>query len=220
MIAPAVWLAVVYGTFLLLIAFALDLAARQTSGRASGRRSGAFTYHAAHDAWVCPEDQWLWPHSFDPEHRVMRYRATPAVCNACPVKDTCTTSEAGREITRTVDPWPASEAERFHRGIACTLALLSTLWPLATALPPERTWTERAILAAAVLLLAAGGLPLWSHLRRTTAGFPAGVRSEVRADVKVETLDTTVTTAAIAAAREARRRTGYRSDHGARRSRP
>ena len=97
----------------------------------------------------------------------MRYRATPAVCNGCPVKDTCTTSDTGREVTRSVDPWPASEADRFHRGIACTIAVLGVLWPLAVTLS-DRTWTERAVLAGVVLLIAAGR-PLWSHLRRTTA---------------------------------------------------
>jgi hypothetical protein len=211
--APAIWLAAGYGTLLLLVAFTLDRTARRASSRATGRRSGGFTYHAGHDAWICPEDQWLWPHSFDPDNRVMRYRATPAVCNGCPVKDTCTTSQVGREVTRNVDPWPASEAERFHRGIACTIALLGVLWPQATALLGEHTWIERAVLAGAAALLAAGGLPLWSHLRRTTAGFLA----EVRADVRVESLDATVAAESAAAAREARRRTGYRSD---RRGRP
>ncbi|GGL15563.1 hypothetical protein GCM10014719_17020 [Planomonospora parontospora subsp. antibiotica] len=203
MIDSAVWPAVAYGVFLLLVAFALDRLARRAAGRTSAWRSGAFTYHADHDAWICPQDQWLWPHSFDPDNRVMRYRARPAVCNACPVKDACTVSDAGREVTRAVDPWPGSEAERFHRGIACTVALLGALWPLAVALG-ERAPAERAVLAGAAVLIAAGGLPLWSHLRRTAAAFPA--------DVKVESLDAAVAAEAVAASREARRRTGYRSD--------
>ena len=49
----------------------------------------------------------------------MRYRAKPSVCNTCPVKSTCTTSDHGREISREIDPWPHSEAGQFHRGIAC-----------------------------------------------------------------------------------------------------
>ena len=77
---------------------------------------------ADHDAWVCPQDHWLWPTSFDPKHRVMRYRALPVVCNSCPVKSTCTTSDHGREISREIDPWPHSDAGRFHRGIACCVA--------------------------------------------------------------------------------------------------
>ncbi|MFC4062871.1 hypothetical protein ACFOWE_31655 [Planomonospora corallina] len=177
MVSTAVWFSVAYGTFLLLVAFALDLAARRACGRTANRRSGAFAYHADHDAWLCPQDQWLWPYAFDPHNRVMRYRARPAVCNSCPVKETCTTSDTGREVSRSVDPWPASEAERFHRGIACTVALLGVLWPLAVALG-DRTVTERAVLAGTAALLAAGSRPLWSHLRRTTVDFPLDFSAE------------------------------------------
>ena len=53
--------------------------------------AGAFVYHEDHDAWLCPQDQWLWPKSFDPDNSVMRYRGNPSICNACPVKQTCTT---------------------------------------------------------------------------------------------------------------------------------
>lgn len=204
-VGAGVWLAGAYGAFLLAVAFALDLVARRTASRSTGRRSGAFTYHEDHDAWVCPQDQWLWPQSFDPDHRVMRYRASPSVCNACPVKHTCTTSEHGREVTRNVDPWPSSEAERFHRGIACTVAVLAVLWPLLSMLG-SRTPAELLVLAASAAVVAVGSLPLWSHLRRSPAGFPD--------HVKVESLDETVAAAAERAAAVARRRTTYASDRG------
>ena len=122
-VAPEVWLAVGYGLFLLLVAYGLDLAARRTSSQSGQWRSGGFKYHADHDAWVCPEDQWLWPQSFDPDNRVMRYRGSPTVCNSCPVKDSCTSSDDGREMRRMIDVWPASESARFHRGIACAVAV-------------------------------------------------------------------------------------------------
>ena len=40
-----------------------------------------------------------------------------------PGEDACTTSPHGREVSREIDPWPYSEAGRFHRGIACLVAL-------------------------------------------------------------------------------------------------
>lgn len=205
-LGAGVWLGVGYAAFLLLVAYGLDLAARRTAARSKGWRSGAFAYHEDHDAWVCPEDQWLWPQSFDPDNRVMRYRASPTVCNACPVKATCTTSEHGREVTRNVDPWPSSEAERFHRGIACAIAVLAVAWPLLSMLG-ERSGTERAALAATAALVALAGGPLWSHLRRSPAGFPEHVR--------VEALDDTVAAAAAATAAATRRRTTYGSDRRA-----
>ncbi len=201
-----VWLAAGYGGFLLLAAYGLDLMARRASAHSAKWHSGAFTYHADHDAWICPEDQWLWPQSFDPENRVMRYRASPAVCNACPVRDTCTTSPNGREISRNVDPWPNSEAERFHRGIACALVVLGLLWPL-TMLIGHRTGTEQLVLLASIVVISLGSWPLWSHLRRTPAAFPE--------DVPVERPDERAAAQAIERARELRRRTGYASDRRA-----
>ena len=59
----------------------------------------------------------LWPTAYDERQQLMRYRAQPSVCNACPVKADCTSSPHGREITRPTEPWPHSEAARFHRGI-------------------------------------------------------------------------------------------------------
>lgn len=132
----------------------------------------------------------------------MRYRASPTVCNACPVKATCTTSAHGREVARGVDPWPSSEAERFHRGIACAVAVLAAAWPLATAFA-VRTATASLVLAGAAAAVALGSWPLWSHLRRTPASFPD--------HVPVRTLDETVATQAAAESRAQRRRTAYRS---------
>ena len=96
MTAPAtsVWLVAAYALVLVAIAWGFDLMARKSSARAARWRTGRFVYHADHDAWVCPQDQWLWPTSFDPTHRVMRYRALPIVCNSCPIKSTCTTSKS------------------------------------------------------------------------------------------------------------------------------
>src|SRR5690554_4485842 len=129
----ASWLAIGYACVLLLIAYGIDHMAKRSAEKVEKARSIGFTYHKSHDAWLCPEDQWLWPQSFDPENRVMRYRGNPTICNACPVAGDCTESTSGREVQRNVDPWPASESALFHRGIACTVTVLAVLWPLATA---------------------------------------------------------------------------------------
>jgi hypothetical protein len=181
-----VWLTCGYAAFLLLAAYGLDLMAKRTSRHTADWRSGSFTYHEDHDAWVCPEDQWLWPQSFDPDNRVMRYRANPTVCNNCPVKDTCTTSDSGREISRNVDPWPHSEAGRFHRGMACSVAILAILLPLFTMI--GNSALESGVLAAAAVFVGLASWPLWSHLRHTPAGFPEHVPVERAAGpVPVET---------------------------------
>jgi len=195
-------LAMAYAVVLLLVAYGIDTLARRSAAKVESDRAGGFVYHEDHDAWLCPEDQWLWPQSFDPDNRVMRYRGSPTVCNACPVKDTCTTSHDGREVSRAVDSWPASEAARFHRGIACAITVLAVLWPLAMAAAAD-TVTASLVLLAAATGVGVLSLPLWSHLRRSPA-VPEGVR--------LTTLDENLDHRTQVALAHQRRRTTYGSD--------
>lgn len=167
----AAWLVAGYALALVATAWGVDAMARRVSQRAAQWRSGQFRYHADHDAWVCPEDNWLWPSSFDPKHRVMRYRAKPSVCNSCPVKSTCTTSDHGREISREIDPWPHSEAGRFHRGIACCVATLGVVMPLVM-LARLHSPADLLILIGVVAIATTAGLPLAGHLWRTPSNGP------------------------------------------------
>lgn len=198
-----VWLAAGYCVALVGLAYVIDALARRAASVSEGGMSGGFVYHKDHDAWQCPQDQWLWPQSFDARNRVMRYRGTPSVCNPCPVKDRCTTSASGREVQRAVDSWPASEAARFHRSIACAVVVLGLVWPLGVAVtdPGPHGLPVLAVAVVAALLLS---VPLWSHLRRAPVFIPDGVvhRSLEEAVAERE--------AVWAATR--RRRSGYGSD--------
>lgn len=205
-VAPEVWLGCGYSVVLLGVAYLIDAMARRASKSRQLSSTNGFHYHADHDAWLCPEDQWLWPTSFDPENRVMRYRATPSVCNSCPVKDTCTTSASGREVTRAVDPWPASEAARFHRGIACAVVVIAVIWPLATALAGA-DGVGLVLLLATCGLVTLGGLPLFRHFHKTPAAFP----HQAMAGVPVRSLDENVTARVELAVVERGRRSKYRS---------
>lgn len=204
-VSVVTWLAFGYAVALLVIAYGIDTMARRSAERVDRQRQGGFTYHADHDGWLCPQDQWLWPKSFDPDNRVMRYRGSPSICNACPVKHTCTASTDGREVSRAVDTWPASEAARFHRGIACAVTVLAVLWPLAWA-ATRPVLTESVLLLLGAFAVCLGALPLWSHLRRSPAD-PGGVL--------VQSLDETVQQRAEEAVAQLRRRTSYRSDRRA-----
>lgn len=198
----ATWLAGGYALVLLLVAYGIDLLARRAHSANDQHQNRGFTYHEDHDAWLCPEDQWLWPQSFDPDNRVMRYRGSPSVCNACPVKDTCTSTDDGRELGRTVDAWPASESARFHRGIACSVTVLAVLFPTVTSLTVAH-WTSQVILLATAVLVAVGGLPLWSHLRHSPVA-PEGVL--------FRSLEENLEERAQSAQTVRRRRTTYASD--------
>lgn len=196
------WLTIGYAAALVLIAYGIDRFARRAAATIEGHRTGGFVYHEDHDAWQCPEDQWLWPTSFDPDNRVMRYRGSPSICNACPVKHTCTSSHDGREVSRAIDSWPASESARFHRGIACAVGVIALILPLATALTAD-TAPEALLLLGTVVAVGALTLPLWSHLRRTRA-VPDGV--------VFHSLDENLEERKRLAETEIRRRSSYASD--------
>lgn len=171
-VAPEAVLFTCYAAFLLVVAVALDRLARHSHARSERYRTAGFRYHPQHDAWVCPRDQMLWPAEFDERQRLMVYRAKPSVCNACPVKRDCTSSQHGREIWRPTEPWPHSEAARFYRGIVLVLVALAGLSSIATI----ARHPQPVNLAVAVMPLAASVLlahRFTDHFRRTPSGFPA-----------------------------------------------
>jgi hypothetical protein len=175
--SPEVLLAAGYASFLALGAFAIEWLSAHTHRRTLRYRTAGFTYHADHDHWVCPEGEQLWPHEYDRERRLVRYRARAHVCNACPSKSRCTDSDRGREIVRPVDPWPHSEAGRFHRAIALLLVALAAL-VLLVGLARHHSTPEAALLVAMLALTAFAGRWLLRDLRAHPAGFPAPTASQ------------------------------------------
>jgi hypothetical protein len=166
-----VFLAAGYAAFLLCVAVGLDLLARHSHARSLRYRNAGFTYHPTHDAWICPEDQILTRTETDHERRLVRYRARPQICNHCPAKNDCTDSEHGREVVRAMDPWPHSEAGRFHRGISLVVALIAGLIPAAETLRNHAP-LDLAVLGAALTVVALTLRHLYSAFRTTPANFP------------------------------------------------
>jgi hypothetical protein len=173
---PEVVLAAGYATTLVLGAFALEWLSAHTHRRALRYRTAGFTYDAAHDHWRCPEGEHLWPHEFDHERRLVRYRAKAHVCNSCPSKGRCTDSDRGREIVRPLDPWPHSEAGRFHRGIALVLVALAVLVVLAAG-ARNHAPAEAAVLLGVLIVAALAARWLVRDFRAHPAGFPTATAS-------------------------------------------
>jgi hypothetical protein len=161
-----------YAAFLITGAFLLEWLSAHTHRRALRFRTAGFAYLPEHDHWVCPEGEQLWPHEFDREKRLVRYRARAHVCNACPSKSRCTDSDHGREVVRPLDPWPHSEAGRFHRVIAVLLVVLAGLVLVAEGVRHHAP-VEAAVLLG--LLVAVGLAARWlvRDLRLHPANFPA-----------------------------------------------
>jgi hypothetical protein len=170
-VTPEVLLAAGYASFLLLCAAVIEWLSAHTHRRALRYRTAGFTYDAGQDHWQCPEGQQLWPHAFDTERRLVRYRAKAHICNGCPRKDACTDSDHGREIVRPLDPWPHSEAGHFHRGVSLVLIALAVL-VLVVAGARNHEPSEAALLLALVAIAGAIGRWLLRDFRAHPANFP------------------------------------------------
>ena len=164
--------AVGYAASLTTGAFALEWLSAHTHRRALRFRTAGFSYDDTHDHWLCPEGEQLWPHQFDHERRLIRYRARAHVCNACPTKHRCTDSDSGREVVRPLDPWPHSEAGRFHRVIAVMLVLLAALI-LVVELARNHTVADAAVLVLLLVPVALAARWLLRDLRLHPTNFPA-----------------------------------------------
>ena len=161
-----------YAVVLLAVAVLFDRMGARSAVRSAAWRTGNFLYHDDADAWKCHEDQWLWPASFDPEKRVVRYVGQHAICGRCPAKTECSPTPGPREITRQVDPWPHSEAGRFHRGVSVAIACVALMMVLVSLLFTTRTPADLVMLLAALALVLTVGIPLARHLWNTPDGFP------------------------------------------------
>jgi hypothetical protein len=171
-VSPEVVLVAGYAVFLLGAATVIEWLSAHTHRRSLRYRTAGFTYDEQHDHWQCPEGQHLWPHEFDHEHRLVRYRAKAHICNGCPRKEDCTDSDRGREIVRPLDPWPHSEAGRFHRGLSLMLVVLALLVIVVGAVRNHASADAVVLLVLLAVALAIGRW-LWSDFRAHPSGFPA-----------------------------------------------
>ena len=160
-----------YAVLLLIGAFGLEWLSAHTHRRSLRYRTAGFTYDPAQDHWACPEGEHLWPLELDHERRLVRYRAKAHICNRCPRKGSCTDSDRGREIVRPLDPWPHSEAGRFHRTISLVMIALAALILVVEAArhhePPEA-----ALLTGLVIVTMFAARWLLRDLRNHPANFP------------------------------------------------
>jgi hypothetical protein len=171
-VSAEVLLAAGYAGLLAAGAFMLEWMSAHTHRRALRYRTAGFSYDEAHDHWLCPEGQHLWPHEFDGERRLVRYRAKAHICNGCPRKEACTDSDRGREIVRPLDPWPHSEAGRFHRVISLLMVGLAALILAAEGVRHHQP-SEAILLTGLLLSCAVAARWLVRDLRAHPSGFPA-----------------------------------------------
>jgi hypothetical protein len=164
-------LAAGYAGLLITGAFVLEWLSAHTHRRSLRYRTAGFSYDKRQDHWRCPEGQDLWPHEFDHQRRLVRYRAKAHICNGCPRKDACTDSDRGREIVRPLDPWPHSEAGRFHRVLSLVLVGLGLLIVTVEGARHHAS-TEAGLLGALLLVGMLSARWLARDFRAHPANFP------------------------------------------------
>lgn len=169
-------LAAGYAVFLLLAAGVLEWLSVHTHRRSLRYRTAGFEYDVDHDHWICPDGQQLWPVEFDERRRLMRYRAKAHICNGCALKDACTDSHEGREIVRPLDPWPHSEAGRFHRAVSLVLVGVAIL-VLVVGGARNHAAAEAGVLLALACVALLAGWWLARDLRAHPANFPGAAAS-------------------------------------------
>ena len=73
-----------------------------------------FTYDAELDHYRCPQGHLLPLARSKRTEGVVVYRADPVICNACPVKTKCTTSDRGRTIQRSIYEAYLDQVRSYH----------------------------------------------------------------------------------------------------------
>jgi hypothetical protein len=174
-VSTEVILAAAYAGLLTGGAFALEWLSAYTHRRALRYRTAGFTFDPVADQWLCPEGEHLRLHELDHRLRLVRYRARAHVCNRCPRKSLCTDSDHGREIVRPLDPWPHSEAGRFHRLIALLLVGLAALI-LLIEVARHHAAAEAALLLGLLAAAILAARWLLRDLRTHPAAFPGAAR--------------------------------------------
>lgn len=112
-----VWLILGYVAVVLAGARLSEVLARVHFERARRYAEQGFEYDADADHYHCPQGERLALHLVE-EDRLAVYRAPASICNACPLKASCTPHDEGRHLYRPLAVWAETDIGRFHRRLS------------------------------------------------------------------------------------------------------
>ncbi len=114
------WIILFYVAAVLAGARIVEAVARGHFARAQSYGEQGFEYVAAHDAYRCPQGEYLVLHNVQHDSRLAVYRAPPASCRQCRLKSRCAPFSEGRLVFRSLAAWAETNVGVFHRRISVT----------------------------------------------------------------------------------------------------
>ena len=125
--SPEVFLFSGYAALLLCVAGLLEWLSAHTHRRSLRYRTAGFEYDRSSTTGGAPRASTCGRTSSTTSGASFAIAPRPTSATAAHARRRCTDSSSGREIVRPLDPWPHSEAGRFHRGLSLVLVALSLL---------------------------------------------------------------------------------------------
>jgi hypothetical protein len=151
------WIILFYVAGVLVGARLVEAVARGHFARAQSYGEQGFEYVAAHDAYRCPQGEYLVLQNVQPDSRLAVYRAPPASCRQCRLKSRCAPFSEGRLVFRSLAAWAETNVGVFHRRISVTMFAATVVICVAGlhrwAGQAGSGWLAGALLIGVVLLI-------------------------------------------------------------------
>jgi hypothetical protein len=151
------WIVLSYVAIVLAGARIVEAVARAHFNRALRYGQHGFEYVEAHDVYRCPQDEYLSLDRVQHDGRFAVYRAPPASCRECPLRERCAPSDEGRLIFRSLAAWAETNVGLFHRRISVIMFAAAVVVCVAGlrhwAGQAGSGWLAGALLAAVVLMM-------------------------------------------------------------------
>ncbi|HZR41037.1 MAG TPA: transposase [Ktedonobacteraceae bacterium] len=90
-----------------------------------------FRYNAERNVYICPNNEELHLLPSGCTDQYLQYRAKASICNTCPLKKQCTTSQTGRRLSRHVAEEDLERVRTYH-----------TTEPYKKAMRKRSVWVE------------------------------------------------------------------------------
>lgn len=151
------WIILLYVAVVLAGARIVEALARVHFARAQSYGEKGFEYLEAHDAYRCPQGEYLVLHNVHQDSRLAVYRAPLSSCKQCRFKAQCAPFSDRRLVFRSLATWAETNVGVFHGRVSAIMFAAAVVLCVAGlrrwAGHAGSGWLAGALLAGVVLLL-------------------------------------------------------------------